>query len=319
VAGDEAAVRRRSAACSTARSGNLGLWLGLSLFAASNVLAFAQPARAQAETSQQGQDVPYVPTPMNVVQAMLDIGKVGPEDFVIDLGSGDGRIVIAAAKQRGARGFGVEIVPSLVNDARREAVRQAVSDRVQFRAEDLFTTDIGKATVLTVYLYPTILHQLRPRLFEQLKPGVRVVSHEFDFGNWKPDAQVRVKVPDKPYGPPVSDVYLWIVPANAAGRWQWHTPGEGADVTWELELRQSFQMLSGTARAAGQSARVESVRVQGAEIALVVSSNVNGRDVRQELAGVLSGDTIRGKTRSASGPDSPWQATRVARGRIEID
>ena len=160
---------------------------------------------------------------------------------MIDLGSGDGRIVIAAAKQRGARGFGVEIVPSLVNDARREAERQAVSDRVQFRAENLFMTDIGKATVLTVYLYPNILHQLRPRIFEQLKPGVRVVSHEFDFGNWKPDAQVRVKVPDKPYGPPVSDVYLWIVPANAAGRWQWHTPVEGADVAWELELEQTFR------------------------------------------------------------------------------
>jgi hypothetical protein len=145
------------------------------------------------------------------------------------------------------------------------------------------------------------------------------VSHEFDFGNWKPDAQVRVKVPDKPYGPPVSDVYLWIVPANAAGRWQWHTPVEGTDVAWELELEQSFQMLKGTARTRGQPARVESVRLRGAEIALVLSSNVNGHDVRQELAGVVSGDTIRGKTRGASGPDSPWQATRVARGRIEID
>ena len=92
---------------------------------------------------------------------------------------------------------------------------------------------------------------MRPRLFEQLKPGVRVVSHEFDFGNWKPDAQVRVKVPDKLHGPPVSDVYLWIVPANAAGRWQWHTPVEGTDVGWELEVKQSFQMLSGTARAGG--------------------------------------------------------------------
>jgi SAM-dependent methyltransferase len=312
-------LRKRSAAHWRTHADKLGHWLGVSLLAASSAVASIQLAHAQADTSQQGQDVPYVPTPMNVVQAMLDIARIGPEDFVIDLGSGDGRIVIAAAKQRGARGFGVDIVPSLVAEARREAARQAVSDRVHFHAENLFLTDIGKATVLTVYLYPNVLHQLRPRIFEHLQPGVRVVSHEFDFGNWKPDAQVRVSVPDKPYGPPVSDVYLWIVPANAAGRWQWRMPGEGTDVTWELELRQSFQVLSGTARAAGKPARLEAVRLRGAEIALVLSSSAGGRDVRQELAGVVSGDTIRGKTRSASGPDSPWLATRVARGRIETD
>jgi hypothetical protein len=250
---------------------------------------------------------------------MLDIAKVGPDDFVIDLGSGDGRIVIAAAKQRGARGFGVEVVPSLVDQARREAARQAVGERVQFRAENLFVTDIGKATVLTMYLYPNVLHQLRPRIFEQLKPGARVVSHEFDFGGWKPDAQVRVPVPDKPYGPPVSDVYLWIVPANAAGRWQWRTPLEGSEVAWELDLKQTFQVLSGTARAGGQPARVETVRLRGAEIALSLSAFADGREVRQALSGVVSGDTIRGTTRGASGPDAPWQATRVSPGRIDIE
>jgi SAM-dependent methyltransferase len=291
----------------------------LSVLAAFAALACPLPVSAQADTSQQGQDVPYVPTPMNVVQAMLDIAKVGADDFVIDLGSGDGRIVIAAARERGARGFGVEIVPSLVNDARREASRQGVADRVQFRAENLFVTDFGQATVLTVYLYPNILHQLRPRLFEQLKPGVRLVSHEFDFGKWKPDAQARVQVPDKPYGPPFSDVYLWIMPAHTAGRWQWRTPADGAELAWEVELKQTFQVLSGTARVEGKPARVESVRLRGADIALVVSSNVNGREVREELAGVVAGDTIRGKARRASGPDAPWQATRVTRGRIEFD
>jgi hypothetical protein len=311
-------MRRRAALRVAIRGRSLTAWRGLSVVVASLALALSQPAHAQDDTSQ-GQHVPYVPTPMNVVEAMLDLAKVGPDDFVVDLGSGDGRIVIAAAKQRGARGFGVEIVPSLVNDARREASRQGVADRVQFRAENMFITDIGQATVLTVYLFPNILHQLRPRLFEQLKPGVRVVSHEFDFGAWKPDAQVRVKVPDKPYGPPVSDVYLWIIPANAAGRWQWRTLVEGSEVAWELDLKQTFQALSGTVRTGGGSGRVESVRLRGAEIALVVSSSVNGREVRQELAGVISGDTIRGKARGASGPDSPWQATRVARGKIEIE
>jgi SAM-dependent methyltransferase len=293
---------------------------GLPVLAVVGLLALPQWTRAQRDSSQQGQDVPYVPTPMNVVQAMLDIAKVGADDFIIDLGSGDGRIVIAAAKERGARGFGVEIVPNLVNDAKREAARQAVSERVQFHAENLFLTDIGKATVLAVYLYPNILHQLRPRIFEQLKPGVRVVSHEFDFGNWKPDAQVRVSVPDKPYGPPVSDVFLWIVPANAAGRWQWRTPGDEDGIVWELEVKQTFQVLGGSVRAGGKPAHVEHLRLRGTDIAVAVSSLVEGREVRRELAGVISGDTIRGTMRSGSAPENTaWQATRVARGRIEIE
>src|SRR5688572_20185477 len=127
---------------------------------------------------------------MNVVDAMLEIAQVGPKDFVIDLGSGDGRIVIAAAKKRGARGLGVELDGALVNDARREAQRQGVADKTEFRAENLFVTDLDKATVLTTYLFPRVNAQLRPRIFEQMRPGSRVVSHEFDFGNWKPDAQV---------------------------------------------------------------------------------------------------------------------------------
>ena len=310
-----APARRRTSLGRAAR-----LRSGLPVLAAVTLLAFGQWARAQErDTARQGQDVPYVPTPMNVVQAMLDLAKIGADDFVIDLGSGDGRIVIAAAKQRGARGFGVEIVPSLVNDAQREAARQAVSDRVRFHAENLFLTDIGKATVLTVYLYPNILHQLRPRIFEQLKPGARVVSHEFDFGNWKPDAQVRVSVPDKPYGPPVSDVYLWIVPANAAGRWQWSAPDDAAGLMWAVEVKQTFQALGGSVRAGGKPARIEHLRLRGADIALTVSSHEDGREVRRELAGVISGDTIRGTMRSSSEPDAPWQATRVARGRIEIE
>ena len=174
------------------------------------LLAFAQAA-----------DVPYVPTPQNVVEAMLEIAKVGPDDFVIDLGSGDGRIVITAAKKYGARGFGVELDGALVSDARREAERQGVQGRAQFLAQNLFITDIDRATVLTSYLFPQINIQLVPKIFAELKPGARVVSHEFDFGKWKPDAQVTVPVPNKRYGPPQSDVLLWIVPANAAGRWRW--------------------------------------------------------------------------------------------------
>jgi hypothetical protein len=257
---------------------------------------------------------------MNVVDAMLEIAKVGPEDFVIDLGSGDGRIVIAAAKKLGARGLGVELDGALVNDARREAERQGVASRVEFHAQNLFVTDIDRASVLTTYLYPRVNIELRPRIFAQLKPGSRVVSHEFDFGNWKPDAHVTVKVPNKPYGPPRSDVFLWIVPANAAGRWQWRAAVDGRQVDCEAAFEQTFQELRGSGVAAGTSARIENARLRGDEIRFALAAQLNGRAFRQELEGRVSGDTLRGTVRS-SGSDAAaeWHATRSVRGKINIE
>lgn len=270
--------------------------------------------------SAQTADVPFVVTPMNVVEAMLEIAKVGPNDFLIDLGSGDGRIVIAAARKRGARGLGVELDGSLVNDAQREAARQGVKDRVDFRAENLFLTDLDRATVLTTYLFPRVNVELRPRIFAQMKPGSRVVSHEFDFGNWKPDAQVAVQVSNKPYGPPRSDVFLWIVPANAAGRWQWRMQHGGAQVEYEAAIEQTFQVLHAVARAGGRPARVENAQLRGEEIRFTVVTDPDGRPMRHELAGRISGDTIRGKAR-LPGPEGEqdWHATRATRGKIEMD
>jgi hypothetical protein len=268
----------------------------------------------------QASDVPFVVTPMNVVEAMLDIAKVGPEDFLIDLGSGDGRIVIAAAKTRGARGLGVELDGALVNDARREAERQGVKDRVEFRAQNLFLTDISRASVLTSYLFPRVNLELRPRIFEQLKPGSRVVSHEFDFGSWTPDEKVTVKVPDKPYGPPQSEVLLWIVPANAAGRWQWRAQLGGVALDCEATLEQTFQQLRGAARAGGKPARIENARLRGDEVRFTLVADVDGAAMRQELAGRISGDTIRGNARLARSENAQaWQATRTMRGKIDID
>ena len=285
----------------------------LGAYACAAVAVFA-PCAAAAQTA----DVPYVATPMNVVDAMLEIAQVGPNDFVIDLGSGDGRIVITAAKKRGARGLGVELDGALVNDARREAQRQGVADKVEFRAENLFVTDLHKATVLTTYLFPRVNAQLRPRIFEQLKPGARLVSHEFDFGNWKPDAQVTVKVPDKPYGPPRSDVFLWIVPANAAGRWEFRLPGDTA--AYAVTLEQTFQALRGTAAIGGRPARLENPRLRGEEIRFTLAGEVDGKPLRREFAGRVTGETIRGKSRVPNAESGvEWQATRVERGKIDID
>ena len=148
-------------------------------------------------------DVPFVPTPERVVEKMLEVAQVGPKDVVYDLGSGDGRIVIAAAKKHGARAVGIDIDPERIKEARDNARRAGVSDRVEFRQEDLFKADFREATVVTMYLLTGVNQKLRPKLLAELKPGTRLVSHAFDMGDWKPAQTYKVGT---------STVYYWVVP-----------------------------------------------------------------------------------------------------------
>ena len=286
--------------------------------AAAAVLLLALPAGAPAAEQHPHASVPFVPTPPAVVDAMLDLARVRPEDFVIDLGSGDGRIIIVAAKKYGARGFGVEVDPDLVVEARREARRQGVEERAQFVVENLFLTTLDRATVLTMYLYHRMMLQLRPRLFEQLKPGTRVVSHDFDMEPWEPDGHVTVPVPDKPYGPPSSEVYLWIIPANAAGTWQWRFGAGAAAADYDVVLSQNFQVLEGKATVGGRPGRLENGRMRGDEIRFMLTAELDGRTVRHEFGGRVSGDEISGKAKLAGGGELDWKATRVRRGSINI-
>ena len=169
------------------------------------VVALAGIAHAASE------DVPFITTPDNVTMTMLQIARVNAQDYVIDLGSGDGRIVITAAKTFGAHALGVEIVPDLVRKSRENAERAGVAGRAEFREEDLFKTDLAKATVVTLYLLPEANLQLRPRL-RKLKPGTRIVSHDWDMGDWKPDRTIEVDAPDKPIGrEKKSRIHLWVV------------------------------------------------------------------------------------------------------------
>jgi hypothetical protein len=157
------------------------------------------------------EDVPFVVTPDNVTLEMLKLAKVGPKDYVIDLGSGDGRIVIVAAKRFGASGLGVEIVPDLVRKSRENAAKAGVAERAEFREQDLFATDLSKATVVTLYLLPEVNLQLRPKL-QKLRKGTRIVSHDWDMGDWKPDRTVEVNAPDKTIGrEKKSRIHLWVV------------------------------------------------------------------------------------------------------------
>ncbi len=193
-------------------------------------------------------EVPYIQTPMNVVDAMLAIAEVGPQDYVMDLGSGDGRIVIEAAKKYQAHGFGIELDNWLIAESRANAAREGVSSKVQFLHEDIFLSDLRPATVLTMYLLPEVNLELRPRILFDLRPGTRVVSHDWDMGDWEPDRRLVIDAPDKTIGlKKESTVYLWIVPARIAGYWRGVLSGPDGEEPVEVEFTQRFQNASATA------------------------------------------------------------------------
>jgi SAM-dependent methyltransferase len=207
------------------------------------------------------EEVPFVTTPDNVTLEMLRIANVGPQDHVIDLGSGDGRIVILAARRFGATGLGVGIVPDLVRRSIRSARDAGVAERVSFREQDLFQTDLSAATVITMYLLPQVNLQLRPALLA-LKPGTRIVSHDWDMGDWKPDQSTVVPVPDKQLGlDKFSRVHLWVVPARFEGQWC----GTGPIHEFSLQLSQEYQQVQGRL-ARRERVRVIEGRIEGATL-----------------------------------------------------
>jgi SAM-dependent methyltransferase len=176
------------------------------------VALVAATAIAQSTTERKALDVPYVPTDERLVLKMLEVAQVNKNDLVYDLGSGDGRIVITAAQRFGTRGVGIDIDPQRVQEARENARRAGVADRVRFVVGDIFTADIGPATVVTMYLLPDVNMRLRPRLLSELRPGTRIVSHNYDLGDWKPARHLTMKV-----GTIDHEVFFWVVPPRAAG------------------------------------------------------------------------------------------------------
>jgi len=260
--------------------------------------------------------VPYVPTPQEVVERMLRMAKVGPGDYLIDLGSGDGRIVITAAKRYGARGFGVDINPERIDEANVNARKAGVTDKVAFYQRDLFKTDLSKATVITMYLLPRVNVELRPKLLA-LAPGTRIVSHDFDMGDWKADAHAVVDAKEK-YGGEGgrSDVYFWAVPARVAGVWRWQLPVGGKPRQYELKLDQQYQRISGGAWIAGRQSKIAGARLRGADIRFQFTATIDGVPVRHAFAGKVDGDVIAG-TATVSGSRIQgrleWTARRPAK------
>lgn len=248
-------------------------------------------------------DVPYVPTPHEVVREMLRVAQVGKDDVVYDLGCGDGRIVIAAVKDFGAkRGVGVDIDPERIRESNENARKAGVTDRVKFLQKDLFETDVSEATVVTLYLLPSINIRLRPKLFRELRPGSRIVSHDFDMCDecegegsetcikgWHPDKVLRVRGPYREH-----TVYYWVIPAGVAGTWRWSVQTPRGERQYALRLRQRFQKVSGTVSVDGRETPISNARLVGTQLSFTVTREIGGQKVTMRFSGRVRGDTITG-------------------------
>jgi len=289
-------------------------WYGM--FAAA-LLLLAPAAQAQDGRG----DVVYVPTPQVVVDEMLRMAKVGPSDYLIDLGSGDGRIVITAAKKLGARGFGVDLDRYLLKLANNAAKTEGVADRAHFIEQNLFETDLGPATVITSYLLPTMNETLRPKLLS-LKPGTRVVAHDYAMGEWGPDDEKTLIVPEKVVGDPgKSYIFMWIIPARVAGNWESQIMVGGRSVRYEFRLEQHYQLVHGTARAGEWDAKVPQFRMVGEQIAFKVEVPGTGKPVSHQFRGLVKGEIIEGNVTIGEGAGQrvvPWQARLTRRGEAYL-
>jgi SAM-dependent methyltransferase len=244
----------------------------------------------------QNLDVPYVPTPEDVVEKMLDITNVGPGDYVIDLGSGDGRIVIAAAK-RGAIGHGIDLNPVRVKEADENAIKAGVANKVVFLEGDLFEADISNATVITMYLLSTVNLKLRPELLEKLRPGTRVVSHSFSMGEWEADEHAVVNS---------RNVYFWIIPASVAGTWEWSINGE----RFTMNVQQDFQKLNLNVASGSGKFNIENPVLAGEKISFTAVNGRNGH--RYVYHGIVEEGNITGTVQIHRGRRliENWSATR---------
>jgi hypothetical protein len=243
-----------------------------------------------------------------VVADMLKIADVGPKDFVIDLGSGNGKIVLTAAKVFGASGFGVEIQDKLVKESNEAAKREGVADRVKFVKQDLFKTDISRATVLTMYLLPNTVNMLKDKLLAELKPGTRVISHDYPLAGWIPEKYVQMDLEEKVSisGVTTTLIYLYLVPAKVAGSWSAKVPANVSKEPVRLRLQQQLTRVSGVAVVDGKELTLEEPKLHGTQI----SFRLPGR--KTEFSGQVKGGTIEGLV-EAGGVKSPWSASLGAK------
>jgi SAM-dependent methyltransferase len=269
-----------------------GLALALCAFAAAGAAQQAQKDFTP-QVGQAGKDVIWVPTPDELVDRMLRMAQTTPEDFVIDLGSGDGRTVIAAAKRFGARAMGIEYNPDMVELSTRNASKEGVSGKVRFVKADIFESDFSQATVITMYLLPGLNLKLRPKLLD-MKPGTRLASHQFNMDDWQPDEVSNLDG---------RRAYLWIVPAKVQGAWRLQSGADGYDLT----LEQRYQMLEGSVKLGQVAAGLREARLTGDRIAF---SFVDSGGVRRDFTGRVNGNAMEGTVRTDGGSEARWSAAK---------
>ncbi len=259
-----------------------GLVLGLALLVGS-----LSACRHSAANEPEGSAAPFVPTPMEAVHTMLEMARVGEDDVVYDLGSGDGRIPVTAAEEYGARAVGVELRADLIEQAWDRAREAGVEDRVRFLRQDLYETDFSEATVVTLYLLPEANLRLRPILLEQLRPGARVVSHSFDMGEWEADHWIWEEV---------RSLYLWVVPADIAGTWRWDVQAASLNRTYTLRITQRFQEIWPSLESEGVGYELGDASLSGDRFILEFRETIDGREEPVRFEGVVRGGEIEGWT-----------------------
>jgi hypothetical protein len=274
------------------------LAVAAAVVASAGACAQTQPkTEFQPQVGQAGKDVIWVPTPEALVDRMLTMAQVTPNDFVVDLGAGDGRIAIAAAKRFGAKSMGIEYNPDMVALSKKNAAKDGVGEKVDFVRGDIFETDFAKATVVTMYLLPTLNAKLRPKILE-MKPGTRVASHQFDMEDWEPD---ELDMFDG------RRAYLWIVPAKVQGTWKLKYAAGNETREVPLALEQRYQMVKGNVKIGEVNAGIREPALRGDAIRFAF---VDGAGVRREFSGKVSGNAMDGTFRADGGAEGRWSATR---------
>lgn len=255
-------------------------------------------------------DVPFVATHQQAVDAMLKLAKVTKADYVFDLGCGDGRIVITAAKTYKARGFGVDLDPQRIRESNANAKKAGVTDLVKFKLEDIMVTDVREATVVGLFLLDSVNLRLRPRLIAQLKPGTRVVSNTFHMADWKADKDLR-------HGKAYEGViHLWIIPAPVGGTWKWKTKTDAGEIANSMSLDQQFQVVTGAVSfPEGNEAAITEASLNGTQIKFSATPRIADKEVKIVYEGKVEGDTIKGTQKWLTGPSvrrqtHPWTAKR---------
>ena len=263
-------------------------------------------------------DVRFVPTPMEVVMEMLKTARVTQNDVIYDLGCGDGRIVITAAKLFGARGMGVDIDPVRIQESSDNARKAGVSERVKFIEQDLFTLNLSEPTVVTLYLLSDLNLKLRPKLFRELRPGTRIVSHEFNMFDWRPDYVGVVPKVEIYYNAKVPDVrdshfYYWVIPANVAGEWRWTLPTSTGEQNYTLRVVQKFQTVSGKVTVDGRETPISDAQLLGDQLSFTLRDEASRENTAMRFHGRMSGDTMNGTVDIRGRPSGViynWTATR---------